>query len=249
MKNLGANFNNIASNRFNAIITNVNCFSRQELKVKCLLLVLLSLVTNVIHAQYFIRTKQNVGMYFIGSPFNHYMDSKSKKSENFATIQTGLQHMFYPGISASLGYSYSRSLTSRHFEETIPFNEAHALHTGVLFDVRVAKFKTKYYRNWCHFLLLGLIGSIDYAYMLPNNSLSNRAFGEFSGTLGFSLMKYVSSSTKRNQSWTTHWDFFYRYGATPIATYDARGETIQLNRQEIGIRLRIYKHKVYDFLN
>jgi hypothetical protein len=228
---------------------NACSLSSQTSKVRYLLIMILLLGAQTIRAQYFIRTKQNIGMYFIGSPFNHYLDAKSKNSENFATFQTGLQHMFYPGISASLGYSYSRSLTSRHFEEAIPFNEAHALHTGVLFDLRIAKFKTKYYRNWCHFLLLGLIGSIDYAYMLPNNPVSNRAFGEFSGTLGFSLMNYVSSSTKRKQSWTTHWDFFYRYGATPIATYDARGETIQLNRQEVGIRLRIYKHKVYDFLN
>ena len=188
-------------------------------------------------------------MYFIGSPFNHYLDSKSKQSGNFASIQTGVQHMFYPGISASLGYSYSRSLTNQHIESSIPFTDVHALHTGVLFDLRIAKFKTKYYRNWCHYLLMGLIGSLDYSYALPNSVFSNRAFGEISGTLGFSLMNYLSSSSKRTQSWTTHWDFFYRYGATPMATYELRGETIQLKRQEIGIRLRIYKHKVYDFLN
>jgi hypothetical protein len=201
------------------------------------------------YAQFYERTNQNFGVYFTGAPVNYFSASKINQTQNFGGIQAGIQRMFYPGISASFGYSYSQAMSKNSLTEiAFPFNQAHILHSGIMFDKRLAKFKDKRYRNICHYLVIGLIGSIDYAFMLPQSNFRNESFGELSGTLGFSMYKFVSNMSKRNQSWTIHSDFFYRYGATPIANYELNNEMIRLKRQEVGIRLRIYKHKVYDFL-
>jgi hypothetical protein len=163
-------------------------------------------------------------------------------------IQAGIQRMFYPGITGSIGYSYSKAMNRDGLASNLPFNEAHMLYSGVLFDKQFVKFKPKYYRNSCHFWMIGLVGSVDYAFILPNNAFQNQSVGEFSGTLGFSMVKYVSNKTKRDQSWTTHWDFFYRYGFTNLVKYENENMLFACKRREIGLRLRIYKHKVNDFL-
>ncbi len=225
----------------------INC--KKHLSVANAIFILSFLLTSIeIYGQFYERTNQNIGMYIIGSPLNQYFNSQTVNSVNFINVQGGVQHMFYPGITGSFGYSYSKSMNRADLASNLPFNEAHILHTGLLFDKQFVKFKSKYYGNLCHFLMIGLIGSVDYAFMLPSNTFQNQSLGEFSGTVGFSLVKYVNNKTKRNQSWSTHCDFFYRHGFTNLVRYEYATMLFGFKRREIGIRLRIYKYKVYDFL-
>jgi hypothetical protein len=217
-------------------------------QLKCVFVLGLLFTSLKIYGQFYERTNQNIGMYVSGSPLNQYLNSQTENPINFMNVQGGVQHMFHPGITGSIGYSYSKSINRANLVSNLPFNEAHMLHTGVLFDKQFVRFKPKYYGNLCHFLMIGLIGSVDYAFMLPNTAFQNQALGEFSGTVGFSLVKYVNNKTKRDQSWTTHFDFFYRHGFTNLVRYEYDTMLFGYKRREIGIRLRIYKHNVFDFL-
>jgi len=100
----------------------------------------------------------------------------------------------------------------------------------------------------CHYLSLGLILAPEYHYMFGTRENPNESFGEVGAQVGLSLYHFYSSASKKARGRTRQYDLFYRHGFTPIFSQTINGEKQNFYRQEIGIRVRLIRHQVYDFL-
>ncbi len=200
------------------------------------------------NAQYYERTGKNFGIYFTGVPLASTATSLKQLNANTLTVGAGLMKMPIPGITLSAGYNYSsfKGFVTRGV--TVPYASAHSVVGSLLFDKRIAKLQQKKVRGMCHYLSLGLLVGMDYSYMFGTRALPNQSYGEVGGQVGLSFCHMYSGAGKRTRSQTNHYDVFYRQGFTPAIQSNFSGQLQSFYRCEIGVRVRLMRHQIYDFL-
>ena len=208
-------------------------------------MMMISLITE---AQFYSRTGKNVGVYFTGVPLSSIGMKSIDPSMNTLSGGVGLMTMIKPGITISGGYGYTRFQGLSSQRVLLPNSSAHSAVGAILFDKRVARLQQKKVRGMCHYLSLGLILGADYCYMFGTRDMPNTSFGEIGGQVGVSFCHVYSGAGKRTQGQTNHFDIFFRQGFTPILNTLINGQTQAFYRCELGFRVRLLRHQVYDFL-
>ena len=219
--------------------------------MKLVVFLLFTLVIKMnFHSQYYERSKKNLGIYLNVNP----LGTIAKKTDGFKinaySGSAGIVTKIIPGVYPSIGYSFSK------LNEPIIFNRSSAqltsiqtLDASILLDTKLIKFNKGFrLTSTCHYFVLGLILGPEYHYLLVNKGFNNKSFGEIGAQVGFSLYHYTSSHTRKSRNKTRQYDMFYRRGFTPILSTTILGTKEQCFRQEIGIRVRLIHHKVYNFL-
>ena len=215
---------------------------------KCKLLAGMLLIGMIGNAQYYERTGKNFGVYFTGVPLASTATSMKQLNANTFTLGAGIMKMPIPGISLSAGYGYSSFRNYGSRVSNVPYVSAHSVVGSVLIDKRIAKLQHKKVRGMCHYLSLGLLVGMDYTYMFGTRAIPNQSFGEVGGQVGLSFCHVYSGAGKRSRSQTNHYDVFYRQGFTPAIQSDFSGQDQSFYRCEIGVRVRLMRHQIYDFL-
>lgn len=200
------------------------------------------------NAQYYERTGKNFGVYVTGVPVATTANSLKQLRANTLTAGAGLMKMPIPGITLSAGYNYSSFKGFGTRGVTVPYASAHSVVGSVLLDKRIAKLQQKKVRGMCHYVSLGFLLGMDYTYMFGSKALPNQSSGEVGGQVGLSFCHVYSGAGKRSRSQTNHFDVFYRQGFTPIIQADVLAQKLSFYRCEIGVRVRLMRHQIYDFL-
>ena len=216
-----------------------------------ILITLILLVSCHSFGQVYERTGGNLGVYIAGQPISQLNEKPLNTNLNNLSGSIGLIHMLEPGIYPSIGYTFNRAENITGIENAIlPFQNAHILDASLLFDKQLLKLVNgKRVFGGCHYLSLGLIAGPEYHYMLGTRAVQNESFGEIAGQIGFSFYHFQKSKGKGARSKTRQYDIFYRRGFTPIFSSTQNGIKSNLYRQEIGIRVRLIRHQVINFLN
>lgn len=215
------------------------------------IIIALLLVAGNSFGQIYERTGKNLGIYFAGQPISQLSEKPFNSGLNNLSGSFGLIHMVAPGIYPSIGYTFNRTqnITGRE-NSFVPIQNGHILDASLLFDKQLLKLvKGRRVLGGCHYLSLGLIAGPEYHYMLGTRAIPNESFGEIAGQFGLSFYHFQKSMGKRARSKTRQYDVFYRRGFTPIFSTTQNGIQTNLFRQEIGIRVRLIRHQVTNFLN
>jgi hypothetical protein len=169
---------------------------------------------------------------------------------SLGTISTsaGFVSMVSRGIYPTLGYTYAHQLNAGIRNTSFPLAQSHMVDASILINKRLVKLMNKRINGICHYVSLGLILAPEYHYMFGTREHPNESFGEVGGQIGLSLYHHYSSESKRARSKTRQYDLFYRQGFTPIFAETINGSEQKYFRQELGIRVRLIHHAVYDFL-
>jgi len=200
--------------------------------------------------QIYERTGKNLGLYFSAQPLS-YLNTKGTNTatRNF-NGSVGVVHMLRPGIYSSVGYTFSKTLeTSSRNPSVFPMQSAHGIDAALLFDKQLLKLVNgRRVHGSCHYLSIGLIIGPEYHYMFGNNQFKNESIGEFAGTIGISFFHFRKSMSKKIKANTKQFDVFFRNGFTPLFTVNAMDGQQKFYRQEFGIRVRLIRHQVANFL-
>lgn len=215
---------------------------------KNLSLVIILVLNSICHSQFYERTNKNIGVYFSVEPLSSLKSKSDHFRLNAFSGSVGVIHKIVPGIYISGGYTDILVSDENPRYLTLANKNISVLDASLFLDKRIAKLMNQRINGRCHYLSLGFIGGPEYHYVLPLKSFSNDSFGEISGIAGLSLNHVVSSASKKSKSWSFQYDIYYRKGFTPLISFEQFENTTNLYRQEIGLRVRIIKHQVYDFL-
>jgi hypothetical protein len=224
------NSSNLLQSQLNFVI------QAKTLAMRTLTIFLLIIGFNA-YAQYYERTKRNMGIYLTGSTFVNTDETKAFDALNSYTVGGGIHHMLIPGVFPYAGYRYTAQSGLFNARSTVSF--FHALHAGVLLDKHLTKVHLRRIGSLCHYHALGIILGPEY-----QHAIGQRGFGEFSAQIGLSIYHHVSGGSKRTKGNTFQYDVFYRHGFTPLLTIG----NSKIYSQQIGLRMRYTKHKVFDFL-
>ena len=216
-------------------------------KVICIVLILSQ---NTSNAQIYERTGKNLGLYFSVQPIASFQEKTQALNTTAFTAGTGIVHMLAPGLYPSLGYTFTAFEQAQVFGRMneISLQHSHTLDAGFLVDKQIAKLYNGRIRSMCHYFSLGFILGPEYHYMLGNREMKNESFGEIGGQIGLSIYHHSSTMNKRSKGKTRQYDVFYRKGFTPVFATSISGVKQEFYRQEIGIRVRLIRHQVYNFL-
>ncbi len=200
------------------------------------------------HSQYYERSKKNIGVYFSANPFGQV--AQQNDNLNTFSFSAGVVKKVIPGVYPSIGYSYSKLNQPINFNRnTAQLNSFQTLDASLLLDKKLIKFNRGLrLTSSCHYFVLGLIFGPEYHYLLGSRKLNNSSNGEIAAQVGFSIYHYTSSHTRKSKNKTRQYDVFFRKGYTPILSTTITGIKEEYFRQEIGIRVRLIHHKVYNFL-
>ena len=198
---------------------------------------LIIFLSHISTAQFYERTKRNMGIYLTGSTFVSTDETKAFDQLNSYTVGGGFHHMLIPGVFTYAGYRYTAQ--TGLFNTRSSVSSFHAIHAGVLLDKHLTKVQLSRIGSLCHYHALGIILGPEY-----QHAIGQRGFGEFSAQIGLSIYHHVSGGSKRTKGNTFQYDLFYRHGFTPLLTIG----NSKIYSQQIGLRMRYTKHKVFDFL-
>lgn len=218
------------------------------MKAKIISALLTIVIGTTAFGQFYERTGKNYGLYLSAQPLSVLKQAGDPFSLTNVNGSIGFISMVSRGIYPSVGYTYSHLLNSGARNTSFPLTESHTLDASLIFNKRLVKLMNKRINGVCHYLSLGLIVAPEYHYMLGTREHPNESFGEVGGQIGLSLYHHYSSASKRARSKTRQYDLFYRQGFTPIFTETIKGTQQKYFRLEIGIRVRLIHHEVYDFL-
>jgi len=198
--------------------------------------------------QFYERTGKNFGMYFSAQPLSVIKQSGDPFALTNVNGSAGFVSMVSRGIYPTLGYTYAHQLNAGIRNTSFPLAQSHMVDASILINKRLVKLMNKRINGICHYVSLGLILAPEYHYMFGTREHPNESFGEVGGQIGLSLYHHYSSASKRARSKTRQYDLFYRQGFTPVFAQTIGGVQQKFYRQEIGIRVRLIHHEVYDFL-
>lgn len=198
--------------------------------------------------QFYERTGKNFGMYVAAQPLSVMKQSGDPFALTTINGSAGFVSMISRGIYPTVGYTYSHQLNAGIRNTSFPLMQSHMVDASILFNKRLVKLMNKRINGICHYVSLGLILAPEYHYMFGTRENPNESFGEVGGQIGLSLYHHYSSASKRSRSKTRQYDLFYRQGFTPVFAQTIGGVQQKFYRQEIGIRVRLIHHEVYDFL-
>jgi hypothetical protein len=186
---------------------------------------LIIVLSNSSTAQFYERTNRNMGIYLTGSTFVSTDETKAFDALNSYTVGGGIHHMIASGVFPYAGYRYTTQ--TGLFNTRSSVSSFHSIHAGVLLDKHITKVHLSRIGSLCHYHALGIILGPEYQY-----------------AIGLSIYHHVSGGSKRTKGNTFQYDLFYRHGFKPLLTI---GNT-KIYSQQIGLRMRYTKHKVFDFL-
>jgi len=172
-----------------------------------------------VQAQYYMRTKKNVG---IVSMYNF-----GKEDRLAPSIQFGLCKQFGRYTIPELGFKAQSNNGAME-----PFS----LYTGIQFRKNLIKLNTRKKGAKCISELLEGFITPEYQYFLPNSTSNTQS--PFSIRYGLGLYHAESGGSKRSRAWATKVELYHRsFIHAPVPS-----------QNEFGIALRIQHFKTYDFL-
>jgi hypothetical protein len=172
-----------------------------------------------VQAQYYMRTKKNVG---IVSMYNF-----GKEDRLAPSIQFGLCKQFGRYTIPELGFKAQSNNGAME-----PFS----LYTGIQFRKNLIKLNTRKKGAKCMAELLEGFVTPEFQYVLPNTNIQTQA--PFSIRYGLGIYHAESGGSRRSRTWETKVEVYHRnFLGGPTA-----------NQQEFGVALRIQHFKSYDFL-
>jgi hypothetical protein len=201
--------------------------------------------THPTFSQLYERTGRNFGMYFSIQPMAIMKLTNDQLQLSSINGSLGFTTMISRGIYPSIGYTYSSFLNSSIDGNSYPLVKSHTIDASVIFNKRIAILMNKRIKGVCHYISLGLIFAPEYHYTFGTVNRPNESFGEICGQIGLSLYHGKSNASKKS---TKQLEVFYRHGFTPNFSQTNSEGTQNFYRQEIGLRLRLIRHQVYDFL-
>lgn len=218
------------------------------MKTKMIIAIATFVMGTNVFGQFYERSGKNYGMYFSVQPLSVLKKSGDPSTFTNVNGSLGFVSIVSKGVYPSFGYTYSHQLNTSARNPSFSVRESHMVDASVLINKRLVTLMNKRIHGVCHYVSLGLILAPEYHYMFGNREHQNESFGEVAGQIGLSLYHHYSSSSKRGRSKTRQLELFYRQGFTPIFTETINGTEQKYFRQEIGIRIRLIHHQVYDFL-
>ena len=187
------------------------------MKVLTLLISLIS--CQLVFAQYYIRTKKNIGAY---SAYNFGQDRNLQPSLQVGLCSQVGRH-FIPEIGATF-VSVDQDATFR------------SLNAGLQYRTRLLKINERKRGAKCKFELLDLFVAPEY-FHTPNQTFRLNQ-NTFALRYGLAIHHFESGGSKRSRAWLTKLEAYHR---------SYFGE-INSGRREFGLALRIQYFKTYDFL-
>lgn len=229
----------------------MNGLYSKTIAMKTLVLIFLCLASiETSLGQMYERTGKNLGLYFSAQPLS-YLNTKGTNTatRNF-NGSVGVVHMLRPGIYSSVGYTFSKTQTNTsRYPSAFPMQSANGIDASLLFDKQLLKLVNgRRVHGSCHYLSIGLIIGPEYHYMFGNEQVKNESLGEFAGIIGLSFFHFRKSMSKRVKANTKQFDLFFRNGFTPLFTVNTMDGQQKYYRQEIGVRVRLIRHQVSNFL-
>lgn len=183
-------------------------------------ILLISLISfQFVVAQYYVRTKKNIGIY---SMYNFGQDRVLQPSVQVGLCSQFGRH-FIPEVGATF-VSVNQDATFR------------SLNAGLQYRTKLLKIHERKRGSKCKFELLDLFVAPEYFYT-PIESF-RFAKNTYSLRYGLAIHHFESGGSKRSRAWLTKLEAYHR-------TYF--GE-ISSGRREFGLALRIQHFKTYDFL-
>lgn len=207
-----------------------------------------------LNAQHYIRTKHNFGITasynFIDNTRLHNSNHAIEQGKYFAIGLTSVWKGFlYPEIFFSQHRGIIPTTFASEFAPTA--YQLNGLGTGITAKIDLFTFDTKKKNGYCFARVLNLIVGGDYVYNFDINSNQNlKTLNEANGKIGLGMYSCWGGSAKNHQSWTIHWEGYYKYGFTPflnIQNYSADGSAQSFEHSAIGVTLRLMYHKTYRF--
>ncbi len=172
-----------------------------------------------LEAQYFIRTKKNLG---VVSMYNYGQNERLSTSAQF-----GLCKQFGRYTIPEIGFK---------IQQNNDIMEPYSLFTGIQFRKNLIKLNSRKKGAKCMAELLEGFVTPEFQYVLPNTNIQTQA--PFSIRYGLGIYHAESGGSRRSSTWEAKVEVYHRNflgGSTS-------------NQQEFGIALRIQHFKSYDFL-
>jgi len=188
-----------------------------QMKAVILLISLISF--QIVFAQYYVRTKKNIGVY---STYNFGQDRILQPSVQLGVCSQIGRH-FIPEIGATF-VSVNQDAAFR------------SLNAAIQYRTRLLKIHERKRGAKCKLELLDLFVAPEYFYT-PNESFRFDK-NTYSLRYGLAIHHFETGGSKRSRAWLTKLEAYHR---------SYFGE-ISKGRREFGLALRIQHFKTYDFL-
>lgn len=187
--------------------------------MKAVFLIISLISFHIVFAQYYVRTKKNIGIY--------------------STYYFGQKRVLQPSVQVGVCSQIGRHLIPEIGATFVSINQDASFRSfkaAIQYRTRLLKIHERKRGAKCKFELLDLFVAPEYFYT-PNESFR---FGKNTCSVryGLAIHHFETGGSKRSRAWLTKLEAYHR-------TYF--GE-ISKGRREFGIALRIQHFKTYDFL-
>lgn len=189
-----------------------------------LTMLLILIIPNICVSQIYMRKKQNIGVYGGGT-----LNAGQFNNATFGLTRSML-HYFEPeiGLRASLANGSLEQNKSLHFTSALNVRKS-------IFRI----FERKRGRS-CRGEVIEVFVAPEYNLLLKS-STDRMDKGQFSIRGGLGIFHYQTGFSKRSKAWNVKAQCYYRYVPGPITS-------TQSIQNEIGVQLRIFRFKTYDFV-
>ena len=187
--------------------------------MKAVILLISIFSCQVVSAQYYIRTKKNIGVY---SAYNFGQDRVLQPS-----VQLGLCRQIGRHLIPEIGATFVSVNQDANFRS---FN------AGLQYRSRLLKIHERKRGAKCKFELLDLFVVPEYI-RTPNKSFRFDK-NTFALRYGLAIHHFESGGSKRSRAWLTKLEAYHRSYFGEISS----------GRREFGLALRVQHFKTYDFL-
>jgi hypothetical protein len=180
-----------------------------------------------INAQYYVRSKQNIGI-----------------APGFSASLTTNQKSFSIGLSSQVNRYMIPEITYRNstnFDERIVTelgSNLHFLSPGLQFKKRILSTPGRKVRGICVKEFLELAITPEYHFLLNPTTANQNNRDVFALRGSLILFRYKSGSSRARKAWSYKLEGYYRQGL---------GQQTYITK-EIGLQIRITRFKISDFL-
>lgn len=178
-------------------------------------------------AQVYMRKKQNIGFY-TGGTF---------KDAQFNTASIGLTRSVFNYFEPEIGLRASLPLTA-----TSDNSQMHNVYLTAGLNIRKSLFPINQRKKGrsCRGEIIEIFAAPEYNYLVKSNT-DRYDKGQFSLRTGLGIFHYQTGFSKRSKAWNVKAQVYFRYVPGPITN------TMSI-KNEVGVQLRIFKFKTYDFV-
>ena len=178
-------------------------------------------------AQAYMRKKQNIGFY-TGGTF---------KDAQFNTASIGLTRSVFNYFEPEIGLRATLPLAT-----PTDNSQMHNVYLTAGLNVRKSLFPINQRKKGrsCRGEIIEIFAAPEYNYLIKSNS-DRFDQGQFSLRTGLGIFHYQTGFSKRSKTWNVKAQVYFRYVPGPITN------TMSI-KNEVGVQLRIFKFKTYDFV-